>query len=76
MGHLEVDVPPGVTVVAYTHVTGMGGINAFGRDGGGIDTRFTATHDAGPGAPRLPVHVDLHVGATAVPTQPNLRTLR
>ena len=34
VGHLDIRVPAGVTVVANTQVTGIGGINAFGQDGG------------------------------------------
>ncbi len=66
VGHLEVVVPADVTVMADTHVTGVGGINAFGRDGGGVDTRLTALHSGGPGAPRLTLDVDLHVGGIDV----------
>jgi phage shock protein PspC (stress-responsive transcriptional regulator) len=76
VGHLDIEVPPGVTVVANTHVTGIGGINAFDRDGGGVDTQLTATHDAGPGAPQLVLDVDLHVGAIDVHTQPSTRSIR
>ena len=66
VGHLEVLVPTGVTVVANTEVTGIGGINAFGRDGGGIDTTVNAIHDAGAGAPQLTIDADLHVGGIDV----------
>ena len=66
VGHLEVRVPAGVTVDAVTEVTGVGGINAFGRDGGGFDTSVTAVHDAGPGAPHLTIDADLHVGGIDV----------
>ncbi len=76
VGHLDIRVPADVTVVANTHVTGVGGINAFGRDGGGIDTDLTAIHSAGPGAPRLTVDVELHVGGIDVHTEPSaLRSL-
>jgi phage shock protein PspC (stress-responsive transcriptional regulator) len=66
VGHLEVRVPADVTVVANTDVTGIGGINAFGRDGGGIDTSLTAVHDAGTRAPHLVIDADLHVGGIDV----------
>ena len=66
VGHLEVRVPAGVTVEADTNVTGIGGINALGRDGGGIDTSVDALHDAGPEAPYLTIDVDLHVGGIDV----------
>jgi phage shock protein PspC (stress-responsive transcriptional regulator) len=70
VGHLDIRVPSDVTVVANTHVTGIGGISAFGRDGGGIDTELTAVHSAGPGAPRLVIDADLHVGGIDVHTEP------
>ena len=73
VGHLDIRVPADVTVVANTHVTGVGGINAFDRDGGGIDTDLTAVHSAGPGAPRLTLDVELHVGGIDVHTEPNFR---
>ena len=73
VGHLDIRVPADVTVVANTHVTGVGGINAFDRDGGGVDTDLTAVHSAGPGAPRLTLDVELHVGAIDVHTEPNFR---
>jgi phage shock protein PspC (stress-responsive transcriptional regulator) len=62
VGHLDIRVPDDVTVVANTHVTGIGGISAFGRDGGGVDTELTSIHSGGPGAPRLTIDADLHVG--------------
>jgi hypothetical protein len=74
VGHLEVEVPDDVTVVAETHVTGVGGINVFDRSGGGVDTRLTAVHDAGPHAPRLTLDVELHVGGIDVHSDP--RSLR
>ena len=75
LGHLEVDVPNDMTVVARTHVTGAGGINAFGRDGGGVDTRLTAVHTAGPHAARLTLDITLHIGGIDVHTEPALRKL-
>ena len=66
VGHLEIRVPADVTVVANTHVTGVGGINAFDRSGGGVDTALTAVRSGGPGAPRLVIDVDLHVGGIDV----------
>ena len=73
LGHLQVDVPTDVTVVAHTHVSGAGGINAFGRNGGGVDTRLTSIHTAGPDAPRLTIDVTLHIGGIDVHAQPSLR---
>src|SRR5262245_46562476 len=71
VGHLDIRVPNSVTVVADTHVTGIGGINAFGRDGGGIDTELTAVHSAGRlNAPHLTIDADLHVGGIDVHTNP------
>jgi hypothetical protein len=71
VGHLDIRVPADVTVVADTHVTGIGGINAFGDDGGGIDTQVSTVHDAGPGAPRLTIDAELHVGGIDVHTRPS-----
>ena len=73
VGHLDVQVPDDVTVVAHTHVTGVGGISAFDRKGGGVDTTLTAVHSGGPGAPRIVIDVDLHVGGIDVHAEPNLR---
>jgi phage shock protein PspC (stress-responsive transcriptional regulator) len=66
VGHIEVLVPAGVSVVSNNDVTGIGGINAFGRDGGGIDTTVTAAHSAGVGAPHLTIDTDLHIGGIDV----------
>jgi hypothetical protein len=66
VGHLEVRVPAGVTVITHNDLTGIGGINAFGRDDGGIDTTVEAAHDAGIGAPQLTIDTELHVGAIDV----------
>jgi phage shock protein PspC (stress-responsive transcriptional regulator) len=66
VGHLDIRVPAGVTVVANTQVTGIGGINAFGRDAGGVDTSVTAVHSAGAGAPHLTIDADLHIGGIDV----------
>ena len=68
VGHLDIRVPAGMSVVANTDVTGIGGINALGRDGGGIDTSLTAVHHAGPGAPQLTIDADLHLGGIDVHT--------
>jgi hypothetical protein len=73
VGHLDIRVPYDVTVVANSHVTGIGGINALGRDGGGIDTELTTVHSAGPGAPRLTIDADLHIGGIDVHTEPSTR---
>jgi phage shock protein PspC (stress-responsive transcriptional regulator) len=66
VGHIEIRVPSDVTVVSNSEVTGVGGINSFGRDGGGIDTTVFAVHTAGVHAPRLTIDTDLHVGAIDV----------
>jgi phage shock protein PspC (stress-responsive transcriptional regulator) len=77
VGHLDIRVPDGVTVVADTHVTGIGGMNVFDRDGGGIDTQVNTVHSAGPGAPRLTIDAELHLGGIDVHTEPdNRRSLR
>ena len=70
VGHLDIRVPSDVTVVANTHVSGIGGINAFGRDGGGIDTELDTVHSGGPGAPRLIIDAELHLGGIEVHTEP------
>jgi hypothetical protein len=66
VGHLEVIVPRGVSVVSENHVTGIGGINAFGRGAGGVDTTLLSDHAGGPGAPHLTIDTDLHVGGIDV----------
>lgn len=70
VGHIEVMVPPGITVVSDNHVTGVGGINAFGRGGGGVDTTLTALHPGGSGAPRITIDTELHVGGIDVHVDP------
>jgi phage shock protein PspC (stress-responsive transcriptional regulator) len=71
VGHLDIRVPADVTVVADTHVTGVGGMNVFDRDGGGIDTEVDSTYDAGPHAPRLTIDAELHVGGIDVHAESN-----
>jgi hypothetical protein len=71
VGHLDIRVPADVTVVADTHVTGIGGINAFGDVGGVIDTQVSSVQAAGPGAPRLTIDAELHVGGIDVHTRPS-----
>jgi phage shock protein PspC (stress-responsive transcriptional regulator) len=66
VGHLDIRVPAGVTVVSHADVTGVGAIHAFGSDEGGAGTSVTRTHDAGVGAPRLTIDSELHVGAIDV----------
>jgi phage shock protein PspC (stress-responsive transcriptional regulator) len=73
VGHLEVIVPVGMTVEANSHVTGIGGINAFGRDGGGVDTSVDAVHDAGPESAYLIIDTELHVGGIDVHAERNFR---
>jgi phage shock protein PspC (stress-responsive transcriptional regulator) len=66
VGHLDVRVPAGVTVVSESHISGVGGISALGRDAGGFDTSLTSTRSAGAGAPQLTIVTDLHVGGIDV----------
>ena len=66
VGHLDIRVPAGITVVSHAEVTGVGGIHAFGDDDGGSSVSLTATHDAGAGAPHLTIDSQLHVGAIDV----------
>jgi phage shock protein PspC (stress-responsive transcriptional regulator) len=67
IGHLDIRVPRSVSVVTNAQVTGVGGINAFGRDAGGVDTTVNAFRAATPpvagGAPHLTIDADLHIGA-------------
>jgi phage shock protein PspC (stress-responsive transcriptional regulator) len=73
VGHLEVIVPADLTVEANSHVTGIGGINAFGRDGGGVDTSVDAVHDAGPTSAYLIIDTELHVGGIDVHAERSFR---
>jgi hypothetical protein len=66
VGHLDIRVPAGVTVVSNADVTGVGAVHAFGSDEGGASTSVTSTHDAGARAPRLTIDSQLHVGAIDV----------
>ena len=66
VGHLEVRVPEGVTVVSESTISGVGGVSAFGRDAGGFDTSLTSSRSAGVGAPHLTIVTDLHVGGIDV----------
>jgi len=73
IGHLDIRVPASVSVVTSAQVTGMGGINAFGRDAGGVDTTVNAFHAGtarGVTAPApLTIQTDLHIGAIDVHAQ-------
>ncbi len=73
VGHLEVIVPAGLTVESTSHVTGIGGINAFGRDSGGVDTSVDAMHDAGPKSAYLIIDTELHVGGIDVHAERSFR---
>jgi phage shock protein PspC (stress-responsive transcriptional regulator) len=66
VGHLDIRVPAGMTVVSNAEVTGVGAIHAFGSDDGGPSTSVTSTHEAGARAPRLTIDSQLHVGAIDV----------
>ncbi len=70
IGHLDIRVPASVSVVTDAQVTGMGGINAFGRDAGGVDTTVNAFHlgtDRSAGGPaHLTIDTTLHIGAIDV----------
>ena len=63
VGHLEVRVPPGVTVVTAAHIDGPGGINAFGQNTGGFGAELDNVHQGGKHAPTLTVDAHVHVGA-------------
>ena len=68
VGHLDITVPTGVTVVTHATISGPGGINAFGQDSGGVDTTVDTVHRAGPDAPTLTIDADLHIGAIDLAT--------
>jgi phage shock protein PspC (stress-responsive transcriptional regulator) len=63
IGHLDIRVPPGVTVISDAVIDGPGGINAFGQDTGGVSTEVNNVHEGGPGAPTLTIDAHVHVGA-------------
>jgi phage shock protein PspC (stress-responsive transcriptional regulator) len=71
VGHLDIRVPAGVTVVTHAQISGPGGINSFGQDEGGINTSVDSVHNAGPGAPTLTIDADLHVGGIDLSTGSN-----
>jgi phage shock protein PspC (stress-responsive transcriptional regulator) len=68
VGHLDITVPAGVTVVTHASISGPGGINVFGQDSGGVDTTVDTVHRAQPGAPTLTIDADLHIGAIDLST--------
>lgn len=69
VGHLDIRVPRGVTVLTHAAISGPGGVNAFGQDTGGINTEVDNVHDGGPGSPTLTVDVQLHIGAIDLSTR-------
>jgi phage shock protein PspC (stress-responsive transcriptional regulator) len=73
IGHLDIRVPASVSVVTSARVTGMGGITAFGRDAGGVDTTVNAFHAGAArgvtATPPLTIQTDLHIGAIDVHAQ-------
>jgi hypothetical protein len=71
VGHLDISVPTGVTVVTHASISGPGGLNVFGQDSGGVDTTVDTVHRAGPKAPTLTIDADLHIGAIDVSTGSN-----
>jgi phage shock protein PspC (stress-responsive transcriptional regulator) len=71
VGHLDIRVPAGVTVVSHSEISGPGGIHAFGQDTGGINTQADSVHNAGAQAPTLTVDADLHVGGIDISTGSN-----
>jgi phage shock protein PspC (stress-responsive transcriptional regulator) len=71
VGHLDISVPTGVTVVTHASISGPGGLNVFGQDSGGVDTTIDTVHNAGPTAPTLTIDAGLHVGAIDVSTGSN-----
>jgi hypothetical protein len=70
IGRLAIQIPPGVTVISHSHVSGPGGISVFGPDTGGVNTEVDSVHRAAaPGAPTLTIDADLHVGAIDLSTR-------
>jgi hypothetical protein len=69
VGKLDIQIPPGVTVISHSHVSGPGGISMFGPDTGGVNTEVNSVHRAGPSAPTLTIDADLHVGAIDLSTR-------
>jgi phage shock protein PspC (stress-responsive transcriptional regulator) len=63
IGHLDIRVPPGLSVNTRASISGPGGINDFGQETGGIGTSVSSFHDAGPHTPVLTIVATLHVGA-------------
>jgi hypothetical protein len=69
IGHLDIRVPDNVTVIAHLDVNGPGGINAFGRNEGGLGHVMDTRYRAGPGAPTLVVDATLDVGGIDLHTE-------
>jgi len=68
VGQLKILVPRGVTVVSHSQISGPGGIEVFGQNTGGVNTRVDDVHSAGAKAPTLTIDADLHVGAISLAT--------
>ncbi|WP_191907765.1 PspC domain-containing protein [Nocardioides cynanchi] len=63
IGHLDILVPAGITVVTHSQISGPGGITTNGQDTGGVNTTVDWIHRAGSRAPTITIDADLHVGA-------------
>jgi phage shock protein PspC (stress-responsive transcriptional regulator) len=65
VGEAQLLVPRNVCVSTRTHL-GIGGVQVFDRDGGGIDVDRQEERDAAPGTPRLVVDANVGIGAFQV----------
>jgi phage shock protein PspC (stress-responsive transcriptional regulator) len=68
LGEARVIVPDDVCVATSADV-GMGNVNLFGRDNGGIDVDFDDTPDAAPDRTRLVLDAEIGVGELRVTDQ-------
>jgi phage shock protein PspC (stress-responsive transcriptional regulator) len=62
VGHLDIRVPYGVTVLAHLDIDGPGGMDAFGHGEGGFGHVMDTSYRAGRGAPTLTIDAHLNVG--------------
>jgi phage shock protein PspC (stress-responsive transcriptional regulator) len=65
VGEAQLVVPPGVCVSTDSHL-GMGGVQVFDRDSGGIDVDWTDERTAPAGTPRVLVDANVGIGAFTV----------
>ena len=70
VGEAQLVVPPDVCVSSDTHL-GIGGVQVFNRDTGGIDVDHQDERIAPPGTPRVVVDANVGIGAFTVHHRPN-----